>query len=68
MSSNKHHFILLSYIQALLYKFFKHRLFVHYPLVALSTQENIKLFKYLESGFKRIINWNKFLAKNANQA
>ena len=33
------------------------------PVVTLSTQENIKPFKHLESGFKRTINWNKYLAK-----
>ena len=36
--------------------------------VTLSTQENIKLLKQLESGFKRTINWNKYQAKTANQA
>ena len=37
-------------------------------VVTLSTQENIKLLKQLESGFKRTINWNKNLIKTANQA
>ena len=37
------------------------------PVVILSTQENIKLLKQLESGFKRIINWNKYLPKTTNQ-
>ena len=32
------------------------------------TQENIKLLKQLESGFKRTINWNKHIAKTTNQA
>ena len=32
-------------------------------VVALSTQDNIKLFKQPESGFKIIINWNKYLSK-----
>ena len=36
-------------------------------VVTLSTQENIKLLKQLESGFKRTINWNKYLAKTTNQ-
>ena len=35
--------------------------------VTLSTQETIKLLKQLESGFKRIISWNKYLAKTTNQ-
>ena len=40
----------------------------HYvPLVTLSTQENIKFLEQLESGFKRTINWNKYLAKALNQ-
>ena len=38
------------------------------PVVTLSTQENIKLFKQLESGFQKSINWNKYLAKTTNQA
>ena len=33
------------------------KLFV--PVVTLSSQENIKILKPLESGFKRTINWNK---------
>ena len=37
------------------------RLYV--PVVALSTQENIKLLQQLKSGFKRVINWNKYLSK-----
>ena len=40
---------------------------LYVPVVTLSTQENIKLLKQLESGFKRTINWNKYLAKTANQ-
>ena len=38
------------------------------PIVNFSSQENIKLLKQLESGFKRTINWNKYLAKTTNQA
>ena len=33
------------------------------PVVALSTQDNAKLLQQLKSGFKRIINWNKYLPK-----
>ena len=36
-------------------------------VVTLSTQDNIKLLKQLESGFKRTINWNKYLLKTTNQ-
>ena len=31
--------------------------------VNLSTQENTKFFQQLKSGFKRVINWNKYLSK-----
>ena len=33
------------------------------PVVTLSTQDNAKLLPQLKSGFKRTINWNKYLAK-----
>ena len=33
------------------------------PVVTLSTQDNAKLLPQLKLGFKRIINWNKYLAK-----
>ena len=33
------------------------------PIVTLSTQENAKLLQQLKSGFKRAINWNKYLSK-----
>ena len=33
----------------------------HYvPIVTLSAQDNSKLLQQLKSGFKRIINWNKY--------
>ena len=32
-------------------------------MVTLSTQNNAKLLQQLKSGFKRVINWNKFLSK-----
>ena len=41
---------------------------LYFPAVTLSTQENIKLLKQLESSFKRIIYWNKYVAKTKNQA
>ena len=31
--------------------------------MTLSTQENVKFLQQLKSGFKRIINWNKYLSK-----
>ena len=34
------------------------------PVVPLSTQENTKFFQQLKSGFKRVINWNKYLSKS----
>ena len=33
------------------------------PVITLSTQDNVKLLPQLKSGFKRIISWNKYLAK-----
>ena len=33
------------------------------PVVTLSTQDNAKLLPQLKSGFKRTINWNKYLSK-----
>ena len=41
---------------------------LYVPIATLSTQENIKLLKQLEFGFKRTINWHKYLAKTTNQA
>ena len=38
------------------------RLYV--PVVTLSTQENAKFLQQLKSGFKRVINWNKYLSKS----
>ena len=32
-------------------------------VVTLSTEENTKFFQQLKSGFKRLINWNKYLSK-----
>ena len=32
-------------------------------VVTLSTEENTKFFQQLKSGFKRVINWNKYLSK-----
>ena len=36
---------------------------LYVPVVSLSTQENTRLFQQLKSGFKRAINWNKYLSK-----
>ena len=36
---------------------------LYVPLIALSTQDNEKLFEQLKSGFKRTINWNKYQSK-----
>ena len=38
------------------------------PIVTLSTRDNIKLLKQLESGFKRTNNLNEYLPKTTNQA
>ena len=36
---------------------------LYVPVVTLSTQENAKLLQQLKSGFKREVNWNKYLSK-----
>ena len=36
---------------------------LYVPVVTLSTQENAQLLQQLKSGFKRVINWNKYLSK-----
>ena len=36
---------------------------LYVPIVTLSTQENTKFLQQLKSGFKRVINWNKYLLK-----
>ena len=36
---------------------------LYVPVVTLSTQDNSKLLPQLKNGFKRTINWNKYLAK-----
>ena len=36
---------------------------LYVPVVTLSTQENTKFFQQLKSGFKKVINWNKYLSK-----
>ena len=37
---------------------------LYVPALTLSTQENAKLLQQLKSGFKRVINWNKYLSKS----
>ena len=36
---------------------------LYVPVVTLSTQDNSKLLQQLKSGFKRTVNWNKYLSK-----
>ena len=36
---------------------------IYVPVVTLSIQDNAKLLQQLKSGFKRVINWNKYLSK-----
>ena len=36
---------------------------LYVPVVTLSTQDNSNLLQQLKSGFKRVINWNKYLSK-----
>ena len=37
---------------------------LYVPVVTLSTHDNVKLLTQLKSGFKRTINWNKYLSKS----
>ena len=37
---------------------------LYVPVVTLSTQDNAKLLQQLQSGFKIVINWNKYLSKS----
>ena len=41
---------------------------LYVPIITLSTQDNVKLLKQLESGFKGTINWNKCLHKIKNES
>ena len=42
---------------------------LYVPVLSLSTQDNVKLLKQLESGFKRTINWDKYQSeKNKSSA
>ena len=36
---------------------------LYVPVVTLSTRQNTKFLQQLKSGFKRVINWNKYLSK-----
>ena len=36
---------------------------LYVPVVTLSTEENTKFIQQLKLGFKRVINWNKYLSK-----
>ena len=36
-------------------------------VVNLSTQDNLRLLKQLELGFKRTVNWNKYYSKETQQ-
>ena len=40
---------------------------LYVPVITLSTQDNVKLLKHLESGFKRLTNWNKYQSKNTEE-
>ena len=47
--------------QAAIFEITDTKLYV--PVVTLSTQENTKFLQQSKSGFKRVINWNKYLSK-----
>ena len=36
---------------------------LYVPVITLSTQDSAKLLQQLKSGFKRVVNWNKYLSK-----
>ena len=38
----------------------------YFPVITLSTQDNLKLLKQLESGFRKTINWNKYESKKTD--
>ena len=40
---------------------------LYVPVVTLSNQDNVKLLKHLEFGFKRTTNWNKYQSKKTDQ-
>ena len=40
---------------------------LYVPVVTLSTKDNVKLLKQLESSFERTINWNKYQSKITEQ-
>ena len=40
---------------------------LYVPVVTLSTQDNVKLLKQIESGFEITMNWNKYQSKKTNQ-
>ena len=47
--------------QNLMFEITETKLYV--PVVTWSTQGNVKILQQLKSGFKRTINWNKYLSK-----
>ena len=40
---------------------------LYVSVVTLSTQDNVKLLKQLEFGFKRTVKWNKYQSKKTNE-
>ena len=40
-----------------------HKKTLHVPVITWSSQDNAKLLQQLNSGFRRTINWNKYLSK-----
>ena len=46
---------------------FNNRYRFYVPFVTLSTEDNIKLLKQLEFGFKKTIDWNKYQSKEGNK-
>ena len=46
---------------------FNNRYRLYVPFVTLSTEDNIKLLKQLEFGFKKTIDWSKYQSKEGNK-
>ena len=40
---------------------------LYVPVVTLSTQDSTKLLEQLKSGFKRTINWKRYLSKKSSE-
>ena len=60
------HCVISSNAQATKFTITDTKLYV--SVATLSTQYNVKLFQQLETGFKRMINWNKYQSRPISQS